>query len=285
MPNESVPARKKIFIICPVRGVTPVVRAQIVYYIKVLEEQGNEVYWPEFHTDQDDPIGLAICLQNRKAINEADEVHVWYDEKSQGSIFDFGMTFAFMLTQHQKRIIIANHWAVRPTEGKSFQNVLRAMDGKTGDDLRALAKGENSCQDGEHPKIWSDRSILRSIPNPSASGYEINHKNPELTFLGVEGQPDFATIYITCYPNKKIVELKSLKQYFYQFRTKVISYERLANVVYDDLMSVYEPARLRLVMVTAPRGGISSRLVIDSDWAVRGGGEIFRDWLRTSDEC
>ena len=32
-------------------------------------------------------------------------------------------------------------------------------------------------------------------------------------------------------------------------------------------MEVYEPDRLRLVLKSNPRGGISSRLVIDSDWS------------------
>ena len=32
-------------------------------------------------------------------------------------------------------------------------------------------------------------------------------------------------------------------------------------------MDVYEPDRLRLVMIFNPRGGISSKLTIDSDWS------------------
>jgi 7-cyano-7-deazaguanine reductase len=43
-------------------------------------------------------------------------------------------------------------------------------------------------------------------------------------------------------------------------------------------MKVYEPERLRLVMVCNPRGGISSKLTIDSDWKIRGGTERFNDW-------
>lgn len=31
-------------------------------------------------------------------------------------------------------------------------------------------------------------------------------------------------------------------------------------------------------MVFNPRGGISSKLTIDSDWKVRGGNEKFSDW-------
>tara|TARA_R100001129_G_scaffold66398_1_gene45364 strand:+ start:33 stop:449 length:417 start_codon:yes stop_codon:yes gene_type:complete len=133
-------------------------------------------------------------------------------------------------------------------------------------------------------KKWSDNTILKSIPNPSDKGYEIKIKNPEITFLGVRKQPDYATVYITFYPKEKVIELKTLKEYFYQFRMKLLSYERLINVVYDDLMEVYDPARLRIVMEFNPRGGISSKLAIDSDWEVRGGDEQFKDWLGQEDK-
>ena len=127
--------------------------------------------------------------------------------------------------------------------------------------------------------FWDiDSSILRSIPNPTNEAYEIKIKIPEFTFLGVKEQPDFAVLYLTFYPGKKLIELKSLKRYVYQLRDVVVSYERLINIFYNDLMKTYEPERLRLVMVCNPRGGISSRLTIDSDWKVRGGNERFNDW-------
>ncbi len=56
------------------------------------------------------------------------------------------------------------------------------------------------------------------------------------------------------------------------------AYERLVNVFYDHLMEVYDPERIRLTMICNPRGGISSKLTIDSDWKVRGGDEKFADW-------
>ena len=133
-------------------------------------------------------------------------------------------------------------------------------------------------------KGWSEVNLLKSIPNPSTKAYEIKIKNPEITFLGASEQPDFAHVYITFYPDKKVIELKSLKYYFFQFREKHFSYERLINVIYDDLTQVYEPGRLRVVMVFNPRGGISSRLTIDSDWKARGGKEEFCDWGGQSDE-
>ena len=128
-----------------------------------------------------------------------------------------------------------------------------------------------------------DKSLLKAIPNPSNEAYEIKVKIPEFTFLGVQEQPDFATIYLTFYPKKKIIELKSMKQYTYHLRDIVVSYERLINIVYDHLMEVYDPHRLRIVMICNPRGGISSKLTIDSDWAVRGGEEKFNDWNKNED--
>ena len=128
-----------------------------------------------------------------------------------------------------------------------------------------------------------DKSILVPIPNPTKEAYEIKIQIPEFTFLGVSEQPDFAKIYLTFYPSNKIIELKAMKLYVYQLRDIVVSYERLINIIYDHLMEIFNPQRLRIVMVCNPRGGISSKLTIDSDWSVRGGKEIFRDWLQTED--
>ena len=88
-----------------------------------------------------------------------------------------------------------------------------------------------------------DSTILKSMPNPDKRSYEIKLKQPEITFLGVYNQPDFATLYILMYPDKKVIELKSLKNYFHQYRDVIISYERLINQFYDDLQKVYTPQR------------------------------------------
>lgn len=131
-------------------------------------------------------------------------------------------------------------------------------------------------------KLWdaASSSILKSIPNPSKEAYENKIRGTEVTFLGVDGQPDFATIWIDFYPNKKVIELKSLKQYFYQYRDIIISYERFINIVYDHLKEVYDPHRLRISSVFNIRGGFSSKLTIDSDWKARGGAESFEDWKK-----
>jgi 7-cyano-7-deazaguanine reductase len=128
-----------------------------------------------------------------------------------------------------------------------------------------------------------DKTILKALPNPAKEAYEIKIKVPEFTFLGVQEQPDFATIYMTFYPGDKIIELRALKHYVFQLRNIVVSYERLINIVYEHLQEIYEADRLRLVMDFNPRGGISSRLTIDSDWKIRGGNDAYQSWSESAD--
>jgi 7-cyano-7-deazaguanine reductase len=54
--------------------------------------------------------------------------------------------------------------------------------------------------------------------------------------------------------------------------------------MFEDLMTIYEPTRLRVMMRLRPRGGISSCLTIDSDWKIRGGKEEFQDWVQNTDQ-
>jgi nucleoside 2-deoxyribosyltransferase len=104
------------FLICPVRGHSISETEEIV---KRLEDAGWQVHWPPRDTDQNDPVGLRICEDNRAAILAADAVHVVWDGKSQGCLFDLGMAFAA-----KKQIYVIS--LPDPTEGKSFQNMLRA---------------------------------------------------------------------------------------------------------------------------------------------------------------
>lgn len=132
-PSQTVDNDKpgsKIFLICPVRNVKPEVKKRIEAYVTQLEDEGYDVYWPARDTDQNDPVGITICETNRAAIERADAIHIWFDLQSQGSLFDIGMTFAFLLTM-QKRIVIANRDEVQRTPHKSFQNVLLELSLRT----------------------------------------------------------------------------------------------------------------------------------------------------------
>ncbi|MER9768945.1 nucleoside 2-deoxyribosyltransferase [Mesorhizobium sp. M0189] len=106
----------KTFLICPVRGVDPATSAGVV---AKLEAEGWSIHWPPRDTDQVDSTGLRICRDNAAAIRSADAVHVIWDGASQGCLFDLGVAFA-----HGKRIIPVS--LPSATEGKSFQNMVRA---------------------------------------------------------------------------------------------------------------------------------------------------------------
>ena len=113
----------KIFVICPVRGITETEETAIEKYVLNLENAGHAVHWPPRNTDQNDAVGLRICLDNLMAIEKADEIHIWWNSSSQGSVFDFGMAFAL-----KKKIILVNKGEVEKTSFKSFGNVLLALD-------------------------------------------------------------------------------------------------------------------------------------------------------------
>lgn len=104
----------KTFLICPVRGVDQTETAKLV---EQLEAEGWSVHWPPRDTDQVDDTGLRICSDNAAAIAAADAVHIIWDGKSQGCLFDLGVAFAL-----GKRIIPLDLPA--PTDGKSFQNMV-----------------------------------------------------------------------------------------------------------------------------------------------------------------
>ena len=117
----------KVFLICPVRGVDPLTLDRIYSYVLGLSRKDLMVHWPYYDTNQNDPVGLNICLENIDAIRQASEIHVWYDPASVGSVFDLGAALTASLMGTPKKFVIANPDEVHPTDAKSFQNVLLAL--------------------------------------------------------------------------------------------------------------------------------------------------------------
>lgn len=111
----------------------------------------------------------------------------------------------------------------------------------------------------------SFRDHLETFPNPSPQrDYEIEISCPEFTSVCPKtGQPDFGTLVFTYVPDEKCVELKSLKLYLQRFRNEGIFYEAVTNRILDDLVSVLEPRRMRLVAAFTPRGGITTRVTAE----------------------
>lgn len=119
----------KIFLICPVRNADPDLNVKLANHVKSLEDKGHQVHWPTRDTEQDDPTGgYQICRTNFQAISDADEIHIWYDETSQGSMFDMGGAFMRVEMLHcEKKIVIVNKEEAEAADikKKSFLKVMK----------------------------------------------------------------------------------------------------------------------------------------------------------------
>src|SRR5438046_2575273 len=106
-------------------------------------------------------------------------------------------------------------------------------------------------------QLAEPRLILETFPSPRPQrDYEIKFVFGEFTSMcPVTGQPDFATITIAYVPNRRCVEMKSLKLYFLAFRNKGIFYEAVVNQILDDLVAVLQPRRITVMGDFAVRGG------------------------------
>lgn len=90
---------------------------------------------------------------------------------------------------------------------------------------------------------------------------DIEIRQPEFTSVcPMTGLPDFGCITVAYRPDRKIIELKSLKYYFLQYRNVGIFYEHVVNRILDDLVQAISPRRMEVVGDFTARGGITTRV-------------------------
>lgn len=116
----------RIYIVCPVRKLTELEKAVILQYVDNLEKDGHEVRCPFRDTNQVDEIGLRIVEDHENDIIWADEVRVWWNSTSEGSLWDFAQFRMAKRFMPGKRILIINILSVDITKEKSYTNVLLA---------------------------------------------------------------------------------------------------------------------------------------------------------------
>lgn len=88
--------------------------------------------------------------------------------------------------------------------------------------------------------------------------YFVKFNCPEFTSLcPITSQPDFATIYISYIPDKKLVESKSLKLYLFSYRNKGEFHENCVNTIMKDLIALMDPKYIEVWGKFMPRGGLS----------------------------
>lgn len=94
--------------------------------------------------------------------------------------------------------------------------------------------------------------------------YRIHMEIPEFTCLCPKtGQPDFARLILDFIPDKKCVELKSLKLYIWSYRNEGAFHETVTNQILDDLVAVLKPRYIRLTAKFYVRGGIFTNVIVE----------------------
>jgi 7-cyano-7-deazaguanine reductase len=101
--------------------------------------------------------------------------------------------------------------------------------------------------------------LLESFDNKHpGNDYFVKFNCPEFTSLcPITGQPDFATIYLSYIPDKKLVESKSMKLYLFSFRNHGAFHEDCMNMIMKDLVALLEPKYIEVWRKFLPRGGLS----------------------------
>jgi 7-cyano-7-deazaguanine reductase len=107
--------------------------------------------------------------------------------------------------------------------------------------------------------------LLITLPNPNPNtDYEEEIVTSEFTTLCPlnPGQPDYARLTIKFVPDKKIVELKSLKFYLTSYRMVEIFFEEATNRILNDLVAAVKPKRMDITAEWNVRGGILTRVSV-----------------------
>ena len=103
-------------------------------------------------------------------------------------------------------------------------------------------------------------STLEAVDNDNPDrDYEVDFTIPEFTCLCPRSNfPDFATIRIKYVPDRRLVELKSLKLYINKFRDREMFHESAVNRILDDLVSLLDPRYIEVVGDFNVRGNIKT---------------------------
>ena len=106
---------------------------------------------------------------------------------------------------------------------------------------------------------------LETFDNPQANrDYTIRIDTPEFTCLcPMTGQPDFATIMVEYIADKRCLELKALKMYFWSFRDEGAFHEAVTNKILSDLVDATQPRFMRVSADFNVRGGVYTQVIAE----------------------
>ena len=110
----------------------------------------------------------------------------------------------------------------------------------------------------KYPDNYCPQILETFINKHPDNDYFVKFNCPEFTSLcPITGQPDFACIYISYIPGRKMVESKSLKLYLFSFRNHGDFHEDCVNIIMKDLIKLMDPKYIEVWGKFTPRGGIS----------------------------
>jgi hypothetical protein len=112
----------KIYIICPVRNIIKEQEKEIVNYIEQLKITSDVHSY--LNVNQDDNTGYNIVMSHKKALQECDEVHIFWDVTSKGSHMDLGMAVAL-----EKPLKLVKYYH-KDNKGKSYLKVIEELNKK-----------------------------------------------------------------------------------------------------------------------------------------------------------
>jgi 7-cyano-7-deazaguanine reductase len=124
---------------------------------------------------------------------------------------------------------------------------------------RYTAEHASAGLDHDFPEIetWPNQ-----FPASGQAGYEIVVDDPEFTSVCPKtGLPDFGNIVIRYVPDRRCLELKSLKEYLQAYRNLGIFQENIVNQVLADVVRWAKPVWAEVKGEFRPRGGISTVVI------------------------
>jgi 7-cyano-7-deazaguanine reductase len=108
--------------------------------------------------------------------------------------------------------------------------------------------------------VHAELPEIETWPNQFGE-YEIEIVMPEFTSVCPKtGLPDSGTLTLVYVPNKRCLELKSLKMYTLAYRNLGIFQENVVNRFLDDVVKATDPLEAEVHGDFAARGGITTRV-------------------------
>ena len=177
-----------------------------------------------------------------------------YIKKSTAQTFaaDLWNTLVFLTPERITTLSLSEIWREYDKHKRKGPNGRRNETESFVPELTKLGSKTTEYQYDE-PSI----NILETFSNKNPNRqYQIEFIFPEFTSLCPKtGQPDFAIITIRYIPKEKCIESKSLKLYFFAFRSYGAFMEAITNKILDDLVLVCQPQWMEVVGQFNARGG------------------------------